>query len=129
MDQTELALLHAAGHRSKGEGRFCSLFSYPSWTCSLSLPHNLPSPIFPSLSGRPHRAPGREVHEEDFPLNHELSLFARACVCMLKKKKKREGGRVLRGHWGKEDSQTADHLTTQPDANVQILLYINYVPL
>lgn len=84
MDQTESSLLHAAGHGAQGEGRFCSLFSYPSWTCSLSLPSNLPSPISPPCLGRPHRAPGRVVHEEDFPLNHILSLFARACVCMLK---------------------------------------------
>lgn len=74
VDPTWSALLHAAGQRSKGEGRFCSLFSYPSWTRSLSLTHDLPSPIFPPCLGRPHRAAGREVHEEDFPLNHKLSL-------------------------------------------------------
>lgn len=102
VDQTWSALLHAAGQGSKGEGRFCSLFSYPSWTRSLSLTHDLPSPIFPPCLGRPHRAAGREVHEEDFPLNHKLSLslslslllsltlslshcrFVHACVCMLK---------------------------------------------
>lgn len=52
VDQTWSALLHAAGQGSKGEGRFCSLFSYPSWTRSLSLTRDLPSPIFPSLSGK-----------------------------------------------------------------------------
>lgn len=101
------------------------LFSpIPAGPVASPFPVTFPPPISPPCLGRPHRAPGRVVHEEDFPLNHILSLFARACVCMLK-----GGWGVLRGHWGKEDSQTADHLTTQPNANVQILLYINYVPL
>lgn len=78
-----------AGQGSKGEGRFCSLFSYPSWTRSSPLPVTFPPPFFPPCLGRLHRTAGREVHEEDFPLNHKLSLSFSSlslslslCTCM-----------------------------------------------
>lgn len=98
----------------------------PAGPVAFPFPVTFPPPFSPPCLGRPHRAPGREVHEEDFPLNHKLSLFARACVCMLKRSGGLGWGSVS-GDTGKEDSQTADHLTTHP--NVQILLYINYIPL
>lgn len=51
------------------------LFSYiPAGPVASPLPVTFPPPFFPPCLGRPHRAPGREVHEEDFPLNHKLSL-------------------------------------------------------
>lgn len=61
------------------------LFSpIPAGPVASPFPLTFPPPFSPPCLGRPHRAPGRVVHEEDFPLNHILSLFARACVCMLK---------------------------------------------
>lgn len=64
------------------------LFSpIPAGPVASPFPVTFPPPFSPPRLGRPHRAPGREVHEEDFPLNHKLSLFARACVCMLKRGK------------------------------------------
>lgn len=77
----------------------------PAGPVAIPFPVTFPPPFSPPCLGRPHRAPGREVHEEDFPLNHKLSLFARACVCMLK----RSGGLG----WGSVSGDTGERKTAR----------------
>lgn len=92
------------------------LFSpIPAGPVASPFPLTFPPPFSPPCLGRPHRAPGRVVHEEDFPLNHILSLFARACVCMLK------GGWGSSGDTG--ERKTARQQIISPNSQMQMCRY------